>query len=117
MEKNEIPYWISLAHLPRWGAAKINSAVVKFFHEEKITILDFFHLDILQWKSRYGFNDQDIVDLEKAKAQLAGNAFFAETLLNEGYEIIPLNSSDYSPTLKHNLKASHSPVIDRKSVV
>jgi DNA processing protein len=111
MEKNEIPYWISLAHLPRWGAAKINSVVVKFFHEEKITIQDFFHLDILQWKNVYGLNDQDIADLEKAKSQLAGNAFFAETLLNEGYEIIPLNSPEYSPTLKLNLKASHSPVI------
>src|ERR1700744_5455350 len=111
MEKKEVPYWISLAHLPRWGTAKINSVVVKFFHKEKITIQDVFHLDILQWKSIYGFNDQDIIDLEKAKSQLAGNAFFAETLLNEGYEIIPLNSPDYSPTLNQNLKACHSPVI------
>jgi len=111
MEKNEMPYWISLAHIPRWGAAKINSIVVRFIHEEKITIRDFFHLNRTQWKNVYGLADQDVADLEIAKSQLSGNAFFAETLLNEGYEIVPLNSPDYSPTLKLNLKASHSPVI------
>lgn len=111
MDKNEIPYWISLAHIPRWGAAKINALVVKFSHEQKCSILDFFHLEKTGWKEVYGLQDADIADLEKAREQVAGNAFFAETLLNEGYEIIPLNSPDYSPILKSNLKASHSPVI------
>jgi DNA processing protein len=111
MEKNEIPYWISLAHLPRWGAAKINSTVIKFFHEHKISIQDFFELEKEVWRDGFGLTDQDVADLDKAKAQVAGNAFLAETLLNEGYEIIPLISPDYSTTLKSNLKASHSPVI------
>src|SRR5580698_9334900 len=108
MEKNEIPYWISLAHLPRWGAAKINSTVIKFFHEHKISIQDFFELEKEVWRDGFGLTDQDVADLDKAKAQVAGNAFLAETLLNEGYEIIPLISPDYSTTLKSNLKASHS---------
>jgi predicted Rossmann fold nucleotide-binding protein DprA/Smf involved in DNA uptake len=111
MDKNEIPYWISLAHIPYWGAAKINAVVVKFFHEQKCSIQDFFNLEQGKWKDIYGLTDEDIADLEKAKALVAGNAFLAETLLNEGYEIIPLNSPDYSSTLKSNLKASHSPVI------
>lgn len=111
MEKSEIPYWISLAHIPKWGAAKINSVVVKFFHEQKSNIREFFHLEKEAWKEIYGLNESDIADLEKAKARVAGNAFLAETLLNEGYEIIPLNSPDYSATLKSNLKASHSPTL------
>jgi predicted Rossmann fold nucleotide-binding protein DprA/Smf involved in DNA uptake len=111
MEKNEIPYWISLAHLSRWGAARINSVVIKFFHEHQISIQDFFDLEKDVWKDRYGLMDQDVADLDKARAQVAGNAFLAETLLNEGYEIIPITSPDYSPSLKSNLKASHSPVI------
>jgi DNA processing protein len=111
MEKSEIPYWISLAHIPRWGAAKINSVVIKFFHEHKLSIQDFFDLEKEVWKNGYSLTDQDAADLDKAKAQIAGNAFLAETLLNEGYEIIPLISQDYSPVLKSNLKASHSPVI------
>lgn len=109
--ENEKSYWITLAHLPRWGMAKINSVVVKFFHDEKITIQDFFHLEKAQWKGIYGLTDQDTADLEKAKSQLAGNAFLAEALLNQGYEIIPLTSPEYSPTLKLNLKMAHSPVI------
>jgi DNA processing protein len=111
MDKNELPYWISLAHIPHWGAAKINAIVVKFFHEQKCSIPDFFHLEKGKWKDIYGLTDEDITDLEKAKTMVAGNAFLAETLLNEGYEIIPLNSPEYSSTLKSNLKASHSPVI------
>ena len=111
MEKNEIPYWISLAHIPRWGAAKINSIVIKFFHEQKRSIIEFFNFEKDIWKNVYGLDDADIADLEKAKSQCAGNAFLAETLLSEGYEIIPLSSPDYSPILKANLKASHSPVI------
>ena len=111
MDKNEMPYWISLAHIPHWGAAKINAIVVKFFHEQKCSIQDFFHLEKGKWKDLYGLTDENITDLEKAKTLVAGNAFLAETLLNEGYEIIPLNSPDYSSTLKSNLKASHSPVI------
>ncbi|HEV2483701.1 MAG TPA: DNA-processing protein DprA [Puia sp.] len=111
MEKGEIPYWISLAHIPGWGAAKANSIVVKFFHEHKCSIQEFFHLDKATWRGVYSLDDPDIAQLEKAREQVAGNAFLAETLLNEGYEIIPVNSSDYSTILKSNLKASHSPVI------
>jgi DNA processing protein len=111
MHTKEAPYWIAIAHLPRWGAAKINALVIKFIHEEKITIEDFFHLEETKWKSNYGLITPDINDLLKAKSDLPGLASLAESLLNEGYEIIPLNSPEYSPTLKSNLKATHSPVI------
>ncbi|HEY4832761.1 MAG TPA: DNA-processing protein DprA, partial [Waddliaceae bacterium] len=111
MEKNEMPYWIALAHIPRWGAARINSIVVRFFHEEKIAIQDFFHLEKAMWENLYGLTGQEITDLDKARSQLAGNAFLTETLLNEGFEVIPLISPDYPPALKVNLKASHAPLI------
>ena len=111
MEKDEIPYWITLAHISGWGVAKTNALVIKFFHEQKSSIQDFFHLEKAAWKEVYGLEDTDIAALEKARELVAGNAFFAETLLREGYEVIPLNSPDYSPILKSNLKASHSPVI------
>src|SRR5215469_8221949 len=111
MEMKETAYWIALAHLPKWGVAKINSLVVKFIHEERVSIVDFFHLDIEAWKSRYGLVTQDVNDLLKVKSDLPNLAFLAEKLFNEGYEIIPINSSDYSTTLKNNLKTQHSPVI------
>src|SRR5258706_2615219 len=111
MEMKETSYWIALAHLPRWGAAKINSLTIKFLHDEKISIDHFFHLDVEAWKSKYGLVTQDVSDLLKARSDLPNLAFLAEQLFNEGFEIIPLNSFDYSPTLKTNLKATYSPVI------
>ena len=111
MKMKEASYWIALAHLPRWGAAKINALTIKFIHDEKISIDEFFHLDESTWKNKYGLVTADVNDLLKAKSDLPNLAFLAEQLFNEGYEIIPLNSLAYSPTLKTNLKATHAPAV------
>ncbi len=108
---NEASYWIALAHLPRWGAAKINALTIKFIHDEKISIDEFFHLDEAAWKNKYGLVTPDVNDLLKAKSDLPNLAFLAEQLFNEGYDTIPLNSLAYSTTLKTNLKATHSPAV------
>ena len=108
---NEATYWIALAHLPRWGYGKINSLIVKFFHDEKISIEEFFNLPESIWSSRYQLDIKDISDLQSAKSELPNNAFFAENLFSQGYELIPITSPEYSKTLKRNLKASNSPAI------
>jgi DNA processing protein len=107
--KSELTYWMSLAHIPKWGHSKINKLIVKFFHDEKISIEEFFNLPENSWSHRYGLNPQDIFDLLKAKSETPNNAFLAESLLNQGFELIPITSPDYSKTLKQNLKSSHSP--------
>lgn len=109
--KNEITYWIALAHLPKWGYGKINSLIVKFFHDEKISIEDFFNLPESIWSSVYNLDTKEIIDLQKAKSELPNNAFFAENLISQGYELIPITSPEYSKTLKQNLKTSHSPAL------
>ena len=106
---NETTYWITLAHLPKWNYAKINNLIVKFFHEEKISIEDFLNLSPQSWKSIYNLVDQDIEDLIQAKSELANNAFLAEDLMNQGYELIPITSLAYSKNLKQNLKTSNAP--------
>lgn len=105
----EAPYWIALAHLPRWGYLKINNLIIKFYHENKLSIIDFFQLTENEWKNQYGIEYKEIEDLKKAKSELASNAFLAESLNNEGYELIPITSTEYSKTLKENLKTAHSP--------
>ncbi|MDZ4205320.1 MAG: DNA-processing protein DprA [Bacteroidales bacterium] len=105
----EAAYWIALAHLPRWGHLKINNLIIRFSHENKISIEDFFQLSEIEWKNQYNLEYNEIVDLKKAKSELANNAFLAESLSNEGYELIPITSSEYSKTLKENLKAAHAP--------
>ena len=107
----EAAYWIALAHLPRWGHLKINKLIVKFFHEEKITIEEFFNLPEMAWSANYGLEAGEVADLQKAKAELPNNAFLAENIINQGFELIPIISPEYSKILKGNLKASHSPAV------
>lgn len=107
----ESAYWIALAHLPRWGHLKINNLIIKFYHENKLSIEDFFQLSENDWKNQYGIEYKEVEDLKKAKSELANNAFLAESLNNEGYELIPITSPEYSKTLKDNLKAAHAPAL------
>ena len=108
---NEAAYWITLAHIPRWGYAKINTLIARFSDEQNISIEQFFNLPETDWQQFYGLEPKDIEDLKTANAELPNNAFLAEQLQNEGYELIPVTSPDYSPALKANLKIHHAPVL------
>lgn len=107
----EAPYWIALTHLPRWGHLKINNLIIKFYHESKITIVDFFHLSETEWKDKYLLSEKEIFDLRLAKSELPNNAFLAEDFFNQGYELIPIVSTDFSAKLKSNLKTTYSPSV------
>lgn len=108
---NEAAYWIALAHLPKWGHLKINNLIIKFFHENRISIVDFFESSENDWTNIYQLDDNQIFDLRKAKSELASNAFLAESFFSQGFEIIPITSPEYSKTLKTNLKTAHSPAV------
>jgi predicted Rossmann fold nucleotide-binding protein DprA/Smf involved in DNA uptake len=111
MIKEAAAYWIALAHLPKWGHLKINNLIIKFFHENKISIEEFFQLTENDWRNIYQLDEKQIFDLNKAKLELPGNAFLAESLFSQGFEIIPITSPHYSKTLKANLKATHAPAV------
>lgn len=107
----EAAYWIALAHLPKWGHSKINNLIIKFYHENKISIEEFFQLSENEWKNIYQLDEKQVADLLQAKSEIPGNAFLAESLFNQGFELIPIISSEYSKTLKDNLKATYSPPV------
>ena len=111
MKKEEATYWIALAHLPRWGYSKINNLIIKFFHENKISIEEFFQLNEKEWRNQYQLDEKQIVDLKQAKSELANNAFLAESFFSQGYEIIPITASEYSKKLKANLKTTYAPAV------
>ncbi|MCC5944937.1 MAG: DNA-protecting protein DprA [Bernardetiaceae bacterium] len=102
-QHTETPYWITLAHLPKWGAEKINRLVVKIVHDNQMSLEAFFQAEN-EWKDKFALSDADILDLQNAKSELPNNAFLAEDLLSQGFEIVPINSPEYSKTLKANLK-------------
>lgn len=102
-QHTEIPYWITLAHLPKWGTEKINRLVVKIVHDNQMSLEAFFHSES-EWKDKFSLSDMDILDLQNVKSELPNNAFLAEDLLSQGFEVVPINSPEYSKTLKANLK-------------
>jgi predicted Rossmann fold nucleotide-binding protein DprA/Smf involved in DNA uptake len=115
----ESAYWMALAHeLPVWSFSDKNgwktedkmNLIIQFYHEKKMAIEDFFQLSEQSWQTDFKLTEKQISDLAKAKSSLAGYAFLAENLQNSGMEIIPVISSEYSKTLKENLKKS-APVI------
>lgn len=106
--KQEYAYWIALAHLPRMKTARKNELIVRFF-EEKQNIVDFFQCEKSDWQNLFSLNEKEIELLNNAKNELANYSFLVEDLLEQGYDIIPITSPDYSPIIKNNLKRAYSP--------
>lgn len=102
-------YWITISHLKRWTNGQTNELIKQIYHINGSDLQEFFSLDLEDWKNLYSIDEKRISSLLEAKEQIANNAFLAESLYNQGFELIPLNSPDYSPTLKDNLKLSYSP--------
>lgn len=106
--KNEYPYWIALSQLPRMTNLKKNSIIIKL-HEKQKSLIDFFNFDEDTLKVDYDINDKELKNIADQKKELPNYSFIAEDLLNQGYDIIPITSQNYSPTMKSNLKKRHSP--------
>ena len=102
----ELTYWVALAHTPKMWTARKNEIIAYCFQREK-TIVDFFSSDQFLGMS---LTPQEAVLLQQTKSELANYAFMVEELLNQGFDIIPVTSQEYSPTLKSNLKYS-SPIV------
>jgi len=104
-------YWIAISQLTGWKHERLNNLIIKFFHEQKILIEDFFQISENDWRNVYELNEKEIIDLLKVKSEIPNNSFLAESLFNQGYEILPIISPEYSKTLKANLKTQYSPAV------
>lgn len=110
-EKSELTYWIGVSHLPRWTLERTNKFVIQILHEKKLNWNEFFQLDRNGWTDLYDFSEKEINDLENVKNEIPKLSFISERLINEGFDIIPINSSEYPKILKENLKIKNSPPI------
>ena len=106
--KQEYAYWIALAHLLKMKTARKNELIVRFF-EEKLNIIDFFHCEVSDWNKLFLLDENEIELLKNVKKELPNYSFLVEDLLEQGYDIIPIISPDYSPIMKNNLKRAYSP--------
>lgn len=108
---NDFAYWITISQLPRWYIKRTNDLIIKIIHEKKISWADFFSLDKPDYLRDFELNDNEANDLLNAKKELPNNSFLAEDLISQGYELITINSPDYSKTLKENLKKNSPPLL------
>ena len=108
---SEIPYWITISHLPKWRTEQMNKLIIKIVHDNQMSLETFFNLPEDDWKNKFDLTENEILSLLQAKKELPNASFLAEDLLSQGFEVIPINSSEYSKTLKQNLKVSYSPPV------
>jgi DNA processing protein len=108
---DENAFWIAIAHLPKWVNENINRLIVQVLHEKKMDWSGFFEMDKADWRNVFHFSDKELVDLVTLKNDLPRLAFIAEQLQNEGFQIVPINSPDYPPVLKENLKIKSAPPV------
>jgi len=108
MINNEYIYWIALAHLPKWKNERVNKLIIEILHNRKLTLEDFFNYPIDKLID-FGLNEKEISDIKKSKEDLPNISFLTEDLISQGFDILTINSDDYSKTLKNNLKVKYSP--------
>jgi predicted Rossmann fold nucleotide-binding protein DprA/Smf involved in DNA uptake len=106
---HEYSYWIALSHLPKWRVERINMLIVDILNNKNMQLYEFFELGPSGWQSDFHLNTKETEDMLKAKDSLSNYSFLAEGLLAQGFTMIPINSKEYSATLKSNLKLKYSP--------
>ena len=110
-DKKEIPYILALTHSSKLRIEQINTLLIKIIYEKQNTLEEFFEKSEDVWKQEYSLGEKELTGIKAAKAELPNSSFITEDLLAQGYEVIPLYSTEYSKTLKENLKAKSSPPI------
>jgi predicted Rossmann fold nucleotide-binding protein DprA/Smf involved in DNA uptake len=106
----ELAYWIALAHAPKLKTKTKNEIIVKQY-EKGESIVDFFKSDAEKWPQEYGLSQTEHESLTQAAGEIPNYAFLVEELLDQGYNILPITSPDYSPTLKKNLGKQYAPPV------
>jgi len=106
----ELAYWLALAHIPKIKTKTKNEVIVRLFEQGK-NIIDFFHLETSIWEKNFELNQSELELFINAKKELSNYAFMVEDLLEQGYNILPITSPNYSPSLKKNLGRSFAPPV------
>lgn len=111
--KEELTYWITLAFIQGITVKRKNEIYVSCYTSiPRISIKQLFD-DSSIWNS-LGLTDEEKSIFNNYRNQLANNSFLAESLISQGYDIIPMDSPEYPKELKSNLKTSTPTVIFTK---
>jgi len=105
----DFAYWMALNHLPNWRTEKVNQLISEISNKQQISFVEFFDLSTEQWKDNYQLSDKETTDLISVRSNVPNYSFLVESLLEQGFSLIPINSEEYSKTLKENLKIKQAP--------
>jgi len=108
-EIHDFAYWMALAHLPRWKVQRTNNLIIEILHNRNLSLAEFFDLSESDWQSEFQLSAKESADLLEAKSDLPDHSLLAQYLLEQGFDLIPIEGPDYPETLKENLKAKYSP--------
>lgn len=111
LRSEELPYWLALAHIPGMTNRRKNGLLISIIEQGKISLIDFFQAGINEWSNIYKLDQKEINLFLEARQEIANYSFLVEDLMAQGYKIITLNSPDYSPVLKDNLKTGYAPQV------
>jgi predicted Rossmann fold nucleotide-binding protein DprA/Smf involved in DNA uptake len=111
MINDETKYWIALSHIQGWRTKRVNEIIIKFHHEKKISIEEFFSEKDEILLSDYGFTEKETEDLNNAKNELSNFSAIADELDKNDMDVFPITSDDYPVTLKKNLKVGNTPPV------
>jgi len=100
---NDAAYWISFAHAKKIKTFRLNELVHTIYLQNRIGLREFYEMDEKDWKSLFSLTNNEIQSILETKRELANNAFLAEDLFNQGYELMPIISHDYPIRLRKNL--------------
>lgn len=110
-ELHDFAYWMALAHLPRWRTERTNKLIVEILHKGNFSLAEFFQMDESNWQGEFQLSAKESADLLNAKSELPELSTLSEELLQQEFEVIPINYQDYPKTLKENLKLKYSPPV------
>lgn len=107
--KSEMTYWMALAHAEGLTTKRKNEIVVACFNRG-VDLDAVFAADSNSLESDFSIAREEISLIYELRDSLPKYSFAAEDLLNQGFRLIPVTSSDYPVALKKNLKYG-SPIL------
>ena len=108
-EIQDAAYWMALAHLPNWRIGRINTLIADILHSRGLALSDFFQCNEQEWQQEFQLSPKETDDISAAKSKLSQLASLTEELFKKEFELIPINSRNYSKILKNNLKLKYAP--------
>lgn len=110
MTNQELTYWLSFALMSGGVSVRRRNELYKaaYLHQPKLSIIDLFEGE--EYWDALGMTDAERECFRATRAELVNNAFLVESLLTQGYKLLPVHSDIYPKLLRENL-GTDAPIV------